>query len=167
MSFKSYAAHRLSDGACTLEDPQPLVFSGPHGLIARFGLSNPLRASDPWRLCAGELHAIAFPERLVRDRTIVFEQVIDDALELQALESVQGVSGRRTEMVFNFSPLAVVSAHGVLAIRRDPVARTRSETLDLDGGVLAPQGSWRWTRSHLALGGVTPGVGPEKVGRLM
>jgi len=154
MSFKSYALHPQPDHTLLLDDPQPLVFSGSHGLIARFILADPLRASQPWRLCPGELHALAFPDKLVRDRGIFFEQVADDARELQWLQSVQGISGGRTEMMFSFSPIQVVGSGPALTILAPATDRTYTEGLELEGGVLAPKGSWRWTRPHLALGGV-------------
>ena len=161
MSFKSYALHPQPDHAIALDDPQPLIFSGPHGLIARFVRSDPTRAGQPWRLCPGELHSLAFPERLVRDRAILFEQSAGGILELQWLQSVHGISGQRTEMMFSFSPLTVVSTGVSLAVLPPTSGRTYNEGLELEGGVLAPHGSWRWTLPHLALGGVVlqpPGV---------
>ena len=154
MSFKSYALHPQPDGILMLDDPQPLIFSGPQGLIARFVLSDPTRASEPWKLCAGELHALAFPETLVRDRAIFFEQVAEGRLELQRLQSVQGISGRRTEMMFSFSPVTLVHATLPIAILSPAVDRIYHEGLELEGGVLSPNGSWHWGRPHLALGGV-------------
>jgi hypothetical protein len=167
MSFKSYAWHSQPDHTLVLDDPQPLIFSGPHGLIARFVSCNPARAGEPWKLCAGELHALAFPDALVRDRAILFEQSIGDALELQWLQSIQGISGRRTEMMFSFTPLTVVHSRAPLAIRPPTSERTYNEGLELEGGVLAPKGSWHWGRPHLALGGVVlqpHGVRPPQPG---
>jgi hypothetical protein len=154
MSFKSYALHRQPDGILVLDDPQPLIFSGPHGLIARFVRSDPSRASEPWKLCAGELHALAFPETLVRERAIFFEQVAEGKLELQWLQSVQGVSGQRTEMMFSLSPVSIVHAAVPIAIHLPAADRVYHEGLELEGGVLSPNGSWHWGRPHLALGGV-------------
>lgn len=154
MSFKSYALHPQLDHTLVLDDPQPLVFSGLHGLIARFVLSDPARASEPWRLCAGELHALAFSAGLVRDRAIFFEQATGGVLELQWLQCVQGVSGRRTEMMFSFSPVKLVHSCVPLAILPPSSGCTYTEGLQLEGGVLAPAGSWHWGRPHLALGGV-------------
>jgi hypothetical protein len=154
MSFKSYALHRQPDGILVLDDPQPLIFSGPHGLIARFVRSDPRRAGEPWRLCPGELHALAFPDTLIRDRAIFFEQVAEGKLELQWLQSVQGISGARTEMMFSFSPVTTVRAAAPIAIRPPAADRVYHEGLELEGGVLSPNGSWHWGRPHLALGGV-------------
>jgi len=166
MSFKSYALHPQPDHTLVLQDPQPLVFSGRHGLIARFVLSDPARASDPWKLCTGELHALAFPSLLVRDRAIFFEQASDGVLELQWLQSVQGISGRRTEMMFSFSPVSVVRSCGSLVILPPTSDCTYNEGLQLEGGVLSPDGSWHWGRPHLALGGVVlkpPAVRPTRL----
>jgi len=154
MSFKSYALHPQPDHTLLLADPQPLVFSGPQGLIARFVLSDPERAGEPWKLCAGELHALAFPSLLVRERAIFFEQANGGALELQWLQGVQGISGQRTEMMFSFSPLTVVRSRGALVILPPTSDCTYNEGLQLEGGVLLPDGSWHWGRPHLALGGV-------------
>jgi len=154
MSFKSYALHPQPDQTIALVDPQPLVFSGIQGLIARFVRSEPARAGEPWRLCPGELHALAFPDTLIRDRAIFFEQVVETGLELQWLQSVQGVSGSRTEMMFSFSPVTVVRSAASLVILPPTSDRIYTEGLELEGGVLAPKGSWHWGRPHLALGGV-------------
>lgn len=155
MSFKSYVAHATADGAFTLTDPKPLVFSGVNGLIARFVLTNKTRAGSPWKLCPGELHALAFAEQLVHgDRVIIFEQFDEGALEAQQLQCVQGISTAKTEMMFTFLPLIVLRETGPITMRYQDTKRTYSEDLTLDAGVLSPQGGWRWTKPHLALGGV-------------
>lgn len=153
MSFKSYALHSQPDGTWAIDDPEPLVLSGRHGLIARFVQSNPERAGRPWALCPGELHALAFPERLLRDRAIFFEQLTGDGLRLQRLQGIHGVSGRRTEMMLSFSPVTMVCSGHPRKIRR-AAGQIYNEGLELDGGVLAPTGSWRWGRPHLAIGSV-------------
>jgi hypothetical protein len=154
MSFKSYALRPQPDHSLVLDDPQPLVFSGVRGLIARFVQSSPSRAGRPWRLCPGELHALAFPDTLVRERAIFFEQVAEKGLELQWLQSVCGISGQRTEMMFSFTPVTLVRAGPPIAILPKTAACTYNEGLELEGGVLAPKGSWHWGKPHLALGGV-------------
>jgi len=154
MGFKSYALHSRSDDSFILDDPQPLIFSGPQGLIARHVLSAGERAREAWKLCPGELHALALVERLVRDRIIVFEQVEDASLELLELESVNGVSSHRTDLMFSFSPLTVIQTHAPLIARRAAAGRTYGEELALDGGIDAPKAAWRWSKPHLAIGGV-------------
>lgn len=154
MSFKSYALHPQPDCTLSLDDPQPLVFSGRQGLIARFVRSDPSKAGRPWRLCPGELHSLAFPDTLIRDRGIFFEQVTEAGIELQWLQSVQGVSGARTEMMFSFAPVAVIRSHAALVISPPSPDRIYTEGLELEGGVLSPDGTWRWGRPHLSLGGV-------------
>ena len=156
MSFKSYAIHSTIDELITLEDPQPLVFSGRHGLIAKFVLSEKNRAMRPWKLCVGEIHAIAFPATLLHDRAIVFEQSEDANRSLMWLQSISGISNSKTEMMFSFIPLAVLTQNPLTA-RRAAVDRTYGEDLMLDGGVLSPDGSWHWRKPHLALGGVVLG----------
>jgi len=157
MSFKSYAIINTADDLITLEDPQPLVFSGQSGLIAKFVLSEKNRAMKPWKLCVGEIHALAFVEKLVRDRAIVFEQAEDAERSLMWLQSVSGISNSKTEMMFSFTPLAVV-AQNPLTVRRASVDCAYGEDLMLDGGVLNPNGSWIWKKPHLALGGVVLGA---------
>jgi len=157
MSFKSYAIRSTSDDLITLDDPQPLVFSGRNGLIAKFVLAEKDRALKPWKLCVGEIHAIAFPAKLVRDRAIVFEQSEDADRSLMWLQSISGISGSKTEMMFSFMPLAVV-AQNPLTVRRASVDRAYGEDLMLDGGVLSPNGPWHWKKPHLALGGVVLGA---------
>lgn len=151
MSFKSYALHRLDDGSLEFSDPQPLVFSGRHGLIARFVLAQPYRAAGQWKLSPAELHALA---NLADNRALVFEETGEKTLELQCLQSIHGISDVRTEMLFSLLPLAVEHPGAPLRVRHPVVDRTYAEELILDGGVNAPNGPWRWCKPHLALGGV-------------
>ncbi|RRJ97012.1 hypothetical protein Ga0100231_025055 [Opitutaceae bacterium TAV4] len=165
MSFKSYAITTLDDDSIELADPQPLVFSGHHGLIARFVRAEPKRAIDPWKLCPGELHALAFPEGFTGERAIVFEETTETTLEIQWLQSIHGQSAARTEMLFSFTPLRIESARLPLRVRPPTVSRTYAEELVLEGGVLSPQGTWRWCKPHLNLGGVVLQRQPTLAGR--
>ena len=108
MSFKSYAIRSEAGGLVTLDDPQPLVFSGGNGIIARFVLSEKERAMSPWKLCVGEIHAIAYARGLVHNRAIVFEQWEDHDRSVLWLKSITGISNAKTEMMFQFVPVAVV-----------------------------------------------------------
>ncbi|HEY0944761.1 MAG TPA: hypothetical protein VGD81_05820 [Opitutaceae bacterium] len=157
MSFKSYAMHAQPDGCAWLDDPQPLVFSGRHGLIARFVLKAGERAARPWQVRTDELHALEPFLFTPGERVIVFEQTEDEELELLALEAVHGVSTERTEMMFLFRPLLVLSRKSGLCVKPAPAKKTYTEGLTLEGGVFAPMASWRWRRPHLALGGVVCG----------
>lgn len=157
MSFKSYARHFQPDGRWLLEDSQPLVFSGRHGLIARFVERETARASEAWKLCPGELHALALPGDFVRERVIVFEQIDDDRLELLWLRDVRGVSATTTEMLFTFTPLKIAQSRPQLLVETPNDACTYGEDLTLDGGVGSRTGSWHWRKPHLALGGVRLG----------
>ncbi len=161
MSFKSYAIRSEDDEHVVLDDPQPLVFSGRNGLIARFVLAEKERAMKPWKLCVGELHAIAFPAGLVHDRAIVFEQAEDMERSVMWLQSVSGISNAKTEMMFQFMPLVVVSQNP-LTVRLKGADKAYGEDLMLDGGVLNPTGSWVWKKPHLALGGVVVGSAPVR-----
>jgi hypothetical protein len=154
MSFKSYAVTALPEGGLLLDDPQPLVFSGRHGLIARFVLSAGERAQSRWALCAGELHALSSPALQLGERMIVFEQSEDNAIELLALKVIQGCSAERTEMMFSFEALHVLRRAPRLCVEELDTGRTYIEELSLEGGVYAPAASWHWRRPHLALGGV-------------
>jgi len=158
MSFKSYATSIQPDGSLLLDDPQPLVFSGKHGLIARYVLGAGSRAEGPWRLCPGELHALATPRLQLRNRTILFEQADHDTLELLALEAIHGVSAERTEMMFRFRPLRLLSHAPVLHVTDADGGIVYTEELALEGGVSAPAGSWHWRKPHLAIGGVVCGA---------
>jgi hypothetical protein len=111
----------------------------------------------PWKLCVGEIHALAFAAKLVHDRAIVFEQAEDTDRSLMWLQSVSGISNSKTEMMFSFTPLAVV-AQSPLTVRRGSVDCAYGEDLMLDGGVLNPTGPWIWKKPHLALGGVVLGA---------
>lgn len=154
MSFKSYSPHPHADGSIELTDPQPLVFSGAKGLIARFVQNEPRRASEPWKLLPAEVHALALMDGDPETRMIVFEETTENTLELQWLQSISGVSADRTEMMFSFRPLATEPKSSSLRVRLPDINRTYAEELTLDGGVLAPNGPWRWCKPHLALGGV-------------
>ena len=166
MSFKSFSVQSLDGDRLALSDPQPLVFSGPHGLIAGFVLGEPQRAASPWKLCPGELHALAFADTLVRDRIIVFEQNEGATRSLMWLQEVHGVSAARTEMLFSFVPLVVEDRGPTPVVCRAIPYRIYREELVLDGGVFAATADWRWTRPHLAIGGVVIGRGLAPEGSL-
>lgn len=151
MSFKSYAIHRLDDHSLEFTDPKPIVFSGRHGLIARFVLAQPYRSAGQWKLSPVEIHALA---NLADNRVLVFEETGEKSLEMQCLQSIHGVSDIRTEMLFSLLPLAIEHPGGPLRVRHPEVDRIYAEELILDGGVNAPNGAWRWCKPHLALGGV-------------
>ena len=157
MSFKSYLI-RPSGAGLALVDPQPLVFSGRQGLIARFVTAERERAFRQWCLGGAELHGLASPPLSGSGRMIVFEQIEEDAVELLTLESVRGVSSERTDMMFTFRPLRVVHRTPALVVEAVTGGLTYTEELTLDGGVLALAAQWRWRRPHLALGGVVCGL---------
>lgn len=157
MSFKSYAVQIQADGSLLLTDPQPLTFSGRNGLIARFTLAGGKGAEDTWRLCPGEVHALALPELQLGDRMIVFEQSEDASLEVLELQAINGLSGSSTEMMFSFGLLNVIRGEGPLCVKPAPGSKTYTEELALDGGRDDPKGNWRWKKPHLAIGGVMVG----------
>jgi hypothetical protein len=161
MSFKSYEISALPDGSLRLHDPEPLVFSGKNGLIARFVLTAGERAQERWMLSPGELHAVAIPDLPSASRLIVFEPAAHDRAELLELDVIHGTSGERTEMMFAFHALDVEARLPSLVVRRRSDNTTYIEELSLEGGAFAPAGTWRWRRPHLALGGVVCG-GPGR-----
>jgi hypothetical protein len=57
-------------------------------------------------------------------------------------------------MMFSFSPVTLVHAAVPITIFPPAADRVYHEGLELEGGVLSPNGNWRWGRPHLALGGV-------------
>lgn len=155
MSFKSYHATEQPDGSLELSDPRPLVFSGRHGLIARFVLGEPDKCADRWRLSPEQIQTLAFPDDAqAASRVLVFEDADGAVLNLQLLESIHGNSGARTEMLFSLLPLVIDHRSAKPRIRRPSVGRTYAEDMILDGGTDAPNGTWRWHKTHLALGGV-------------
>ena len=165
MSFNSYAQTIQSDGRWRLTDPQPLMFSGRHGLIARFVGQEKDRAAEAWKLCPGELHALALPGALVRDRVIVFEQADGETLVLLWLQDVRGVSSATTEMLFSFTPLTVEQTRPEFLVKEPNVSCAYGEDLTLDGGVANLTGSWHWRKPHLALGGVRLGPAGSRATR--
>lgn len=157
MSFKSYRATPVDEGF-ELDQPRPLVFSGHAGLIARYISANPQAAAEPWKLCPGELHALAMPDLLVRDRMILFEDSHEEGVDCQWLQEVRGISSDTTEMMFCFTPLQIVGrqADKLIVCELQP-RRTYAEDLSLDGGVMKLKGTWHWKKPHLSLGGVVLG----------
>lgn len=151
MSFKSYATLPLKDGSLELSDPHPLKFSGPDGLIARFVAAQPSRAAAPWKIQHDELNSLS---GLSGERALVFEEAGEGSLELQWLQDIHGISDTRTEMLFSMLPLKVESATRPLRVRYPTINRVYAEELILDGGVGALEGTWRWCKPHLSLGGV-------------
>jgi len=157
MSFKSYAQTIQPDGRWMLSNPLPLVFSGQNGLIARFIAGEKYRAAAPWKLSPAELHSIALPDDLGRERVIVFEQADGGGLELMWLQNVRGISAETTEMLFSFTPLTVDLVQPMIVVKAPNASCAYGEDLTLDGGVSNPKGSWKWKKPHLALGGVKLG----------
>lgn len=159
MSFKSYAVTETADGAWQLHDPKPLIFSGRHGIIARY-LFTKKDPPETVRLTPVDIHQLA-AITTEQHRIIAFEQAEDSELEILQLESISGTTGLKTEMLFSFRPLSLVGVHGAVPTVRLPTsARTYTEELVLDGGTSSPNGSWRWRKQHLALGGVVCGSAP-------
>ncbi len=157
MSFKSYAVTTTPNGSLLLEDPQPLVLSGPNGLIARFILSAGERAHSRWTLCPGELHAAALPGLQTGARMIVFEQSTAAESEMLVLDAIYGTSAERTEMMFSFHAVDVTTRVPVVVVCERTDGTTYIEELTLEGGVFAPAAHWNWRRPHLHLGGVVCG----------
>ena len=157
MSFKSYAQTIQPDGRWMLSNPQPLMFSGANGLIARFVTREKARAAVAWKLSPDDLHAMALLGDPGRTRVVVFEQADGGGLELMWLQNVRGISAETTEMLFSFTPLTVDLVHPMIVVKAPNASCAYGEDLTLDGGVSNPNGSWKWKKPHLALGGVKLG----------
>ena len=157
MSFKSYAQTIQTDGRWMLSSPQALTFSCKDGLIARFIAREKARAATAWKLSPDELHGLASPADPVRERVIVFQQADGGGLELMWLQNVRGISAETTEMLFSFTPLTVDQLRPFIVVKVPNASCSYGEDLTLDGGVSNPNGTWKWKKPHLALGGVKLG----------
>ena len=156
MAFKNYHLVPAESGTWWLDAPEPVVLSGPNGLIARYVLADRKRAASPWQLTPLELLRLAgapHPET----RWIVFEQAESDGLRLSRLERISGISAAKTEMLLTLSPFAVIQAGPALFVRQPPDGRSWSEELALEGGAFSPSGTWRWCLRSLNVGATVLG----------
>lgn len=156
MAFKSYHVSPTADGGRELRAPQPLVFSGRQGLVARLVLADPDRAARPWSFQPEDILALmaAAPEGPC---WIVLEQTEGTDLRLSRLEKLTGVSTYQTEILLTLVPLTVTRRGPVLTVHEPASSRAWSEELALEGGAHAPAGSWRWCDRPLNIGATVVG----------
>jgi len=156
MAFKAYLVTPAADGTLELTAPEPLVFSGRHGLIARHVLADPERASRPWTLLPDDLIKLTnTPPRA--PSWIVLEQTEGSDLRLSRLEKIAGVSTEQTEILITLVPLSVIRRSPILTARELSSGRAWREELALDGGAFSRDSHWRWCNRPLNIGATVVG----------
>ncbi|MDR2862458.1 MAG: hypothetical protein LBV54_01075 [Puniceicoccales bacterium] len=159
MPFKSYQITPDSaSGGFLLEAPQPLVFSGKHGLIARhIRRLQPDSEGSAWTLHEDDIADLLIPPPTTT-RWLVFAQQDGDSsseLRLSRLLRIRGFSDAQTELLFTFSPLAVHTIDGDPArlLAHEPThGREWNEELALNGGLSNLDGPWTWCDRALNIG---------------
>ena len=107
MGFKSYRFTEQSDDAWLLDDPQPLRFSGPNGLIAQWYRLHRLELDErPWLVTAHGWLALAFDIEQAESRWIVFEQTEGNVRKYARLERINPMA--------DLSRKGLKQAHGVM-----------------------------------------------------
>jgi hypothetical protein len=168
MPFKIYqATPDTAAGGWRLRAPLPLRFSGPQGIIARHVRTlAPDAEGQAWALCENDIVGLALPVPSVSDAPavcwLVFEQTEGGgALRLSRLCRVRGISATTTELLFTFSPLAVLPPDGTdaeIRVSAPSNAREWSEELSLNGGLAALNGPWTWGDRALNIGAAVIGA---------
>ncbi len=160
MSFKSYAVAPLADGTFLFSKPEPVRFSGSHGLIAKYTAMLPAADSDGrWMLTIEDCLRLMGTLPSTEERWIVFEQTEDDRLRLSRLASVKGsVVAYSTELLLTLSPLTVLTPPPRLTAEVPTNARTWCEQLALDGAPGRQGASWRWCDRPLHIGAAVLGA---------
>lgn len=158
MAFKTYQVNALPNGQWQLSHPEPVRFSGPHGLVARFLEKQPLEVQLKWGRSDKEwLEQINMPDTM--EHWLVFEQVEDDKLQISRLHRVNGAGHHhQTELLLSLSPLSVEKVAPTLTVSVPQDGRSWSEELALDGQVGRTDSTWRWCERALHVGAATFGT---------
>ena len=158
MGFKSYRFTEQSDDAWLLDDPQPLRFSGPNGLIAQWYRIHRLELDErPWLVTAHGWLALAFDIEAAESRWIVFEQTEGSTRKYARLERINGKFGAETRIMMQFKPLESSPGTIPLIVREPARSAGWSEEVSIDGGSGSDGCTWRWMTPKLSFASVVAG----------
>ena len=158
MGFKSYRFTVQPNDSWLLDDPQPLRFSGPNGLIAQWYRLHRLELSDgPWIVPAAGWLSLTFSEAESAQRWIVFEQTATGTRQLARLERIHGQFATETRIMMQFRPLKCINVAPSLVVSEPAASCSWSEELSIDGGGLSAACTWRWLAPKLGFASVVAG----------
>ncbi len=158
MGFKTYRCTKTDDQSWLLDMPEPLRFSGPNGLIARWYRSHKSEFdSRPWMMSAAAWIEMDFGLTRSNERWILLEQIVNHVPRYDRLEAINGIFGSETRLVLQFSPLEKVSDSPHLILRDPKKACGWGEELSIDGGDGSSTCSWRWKAPKLGFSSVQVG----------
>ncbi len=158
MAFRSYRFTAHPNASWTLEQPEPLRFSGPQGLIAQWYRLNRLEIGDgPWLVPAREWLSLVFGAVESAQRWIIFEQAEGGTRKLARLERINGQFGAQTRLMMQFKPLSAVGSGAPLVVVEPEFVCGWGEELSIDGGGGSETCSWRWMTPTLGFASVVAG----------
>ena len=160
MGFKVYRITPEPDQTWRLEQPEPLRFAGPNGLIARWYRENRGEIGDrAWLAPAQTWLELALGAEGAAGRWIVFEQFEGDQPRYARLEAVNGQFGSQTRLMFQFRPLTPRAQTTGLVVAEPEFVCGWGEELSIDGGDGSASCSWRWQTPKLSFASVIAGAG--------
>jgi hypothetical protein len=159
MGFKAYHAALQDEQIWRLERPEPLRFSGTHGLVAQWFRKHRLDVGDDgWIVPAQDWLTMAFGEAGAANRWIIFEQADGPVQKLARMDRIHGKFGSAIRLMFQFRPLQMKMVGGHIQVTEPANACGWSEELSLDGGTSSTC-TWRWRAPQLGFASVTAGSG--------
>ena len=158
MGFKAYRFTTRPNDTWALDEPEPLRFSGPQGLIAQWCRLNRLEVGDnSWLVPSREWLALAYGAEASARRWVVLEQAGDGVRKLARLDRIHGKFGSQTRIMMQFKPLQVVETAPVLAVTEPECVCGWGEELSIDGGSDGASCTWRWMAPQLGFASVVAG----------
>ena len=158
MGFKSYRFTAQPNDSWLWDDPQPLRFSGPSGLIAQWYRLHRLELSDgPWIVPAAEWLSLTFSAAEAAQRWIVFEQAEGGVRKFARMERIHGQFATETRIMMQFRPLKCEGAGLSLLVSEPAATCSWSEELSIDGGGSSSACTWRWMAPKLGFASVVAG----------
>ena len=158
MGFKAYRFTTRPNDSWVLDQPEPLRFSGPQGLIAQWFRLNRLEIGDaPWLVPAREWLSLAFGAAESGRRWIIFEQAEGGVRKYARLERINGKFGSQTRIMMQFKPLQSVGLAMPLIVVEPECVCGWGEELSIDGGTGSESCSWRWMAPQLGFASVVAG----------
>ena len=158
MGFKSYRFTVQPNDSWLLDDPQPLRFSGPNGLIAQWYRLHRLELSDgPWIVPAAEWLSLTFNAAESAQRWIVFEQAEGGVRKFARMERINGQFGSQARIMMLFKPPQCTAGTMPLVVSEPARGCGWSEELSIDGGCGSEGCTWRWRAPQLGFASVVGG----------
>ncbi|HLP07727.1 MAG TPA: hypothetical protein VK178_06145 [Opitutaceae bacterium] len=158
MGFKAYRFTTRPNETWTLDQPEPLRFSGPQGLIAQWYRLNRLDVGDnPWLVPAREWLALAYGAEAAAGRWVIFEQAEGGVRKLARLDRIHGKFGSQTRIMMQFKPLQCLATAPALTVVEPECVCGWGEELSIDGGSGSSSCTWRWMAPQLGFASVVAG----------